>query len=58
MKNTLKLIFWLLLLSIFNYTSAATLDVTNPTSGEVVSSQKYTFKRNWYSKLWGRKLRS
>ena len=46
MKNTLKLIFWLLLLSIFNYTSAATLDVTNPTSGEVVSSQKYTFKWN------------
>ena len=37
MKNTLKLIFWLLLLSIFNYTSAATLDVTNPTSGEVVN---------------------
>ena len=49
MKNTLKLIFWLLLLSIFNYTSAATLDVTNPTSGEVVSSQKYTFKWNFDS---------
>ena len=37
MKNTLKLIFWLLLLSIFNYTSAATLDVTNILLNEIVT---------------------
>ena len=46
MKNTVKFIFWLLILSIFSYTSAANLEITHPTSGEVVGSQKYTFKWN------------
>ena len=46
MKNTVTFIFWLLILSIFSYTSAANLEITHPTSGEVVGSQKYTFKWN------------